>query len=76
MAQLTVYLDEATLSKIELAAKQSHVSISQWVKERLAGSLHRTWPEGYFTLFGSLSETRFERPRQPSLSKDARREPL
>jgi hypothetical protein len=76
MAQLTVYLDDGTLKKVGMAARREHRSISQWVKQRLVGALSHTWPAGYFELFGSLADESFERPPQPSLSRDVRRTAL
>ena len=67
MAQLTIYLDEATLRQVVSAAKREHASTSQWVKKRLAASLHGTWPARYFELFGALAQDdTFRRPPQPS----------
>ena len=77
MAQLTVYLDEATLKRVSSAAKREHESISRWVKKRLAASLQSTWPAHYFELFGALADDEtFKRPPQPSWSHDAKRERL
>ena len=67
MAQLTVYIDEETRKKIEVAAKNANASVSQWVKEKLAEALQRTWPENYFDLFGSLHGSDLERPPEPSV---------
>lgn len=56
MAQLTVYIDEHTLKKINLAAKQEGESVSKWVKKRLEKSLvdAKGWPKGYFEWLDSL----------------------
>ena len=77
MAQVTLYLDEGTLKRVETAARREHKSLSRWVKERLESALHHAWPEGYFNLFGALKvEGTFRRPKQPAFSEDARRESL
>lgn len=76
MPQLTVYIDEKTLGKIETAAQVERSSISKWVKKRLEMALHSSWPEGYFSLFGSLKDAKLERPRQHLFSRDSKREPL
>lgn len=76
MPQLTVYIDEITLNKIETAAQVEHSSVSKWVKKRLEFALHSSWPEGYFNLFGSLKDSGLKRPAQPAFSKDSKREPL
>jgi hypothetical protein len=74
MAQLTVYLDEKTRRRIERAAREGDVSVSQWVKGKLTEALERDWPAGYFDLFGSLKGSDLARPAQPPLSSDTRRE--
>ena len=74
MAQLTVYIDEETRKKIEIAAKNANASISQWVKARLAEALQQTWPENYFELFGSLSGSDLRRPPQPRFQDDTPRQ--
>lgn len=74
MAQLTVYLDEKTRRRIERAAREGDVSVSQWVKEKLTQALERDWPAGYFDILGSLKDSDLARPPQPPLSSDAPRE--
>ena len=76
MAQLTIYIDDETLNKVEKSAKLAKVSVSRWVRDRLSSIIEAEWPEGYFELFGSLSTEDFERPEQPVLGSDAPREPL
>ena len=76
MAQLTIYLDESTLKKIEKAAREEKSSISKWAKKRLAYSLESKWPEGYFKVFGCLSDEEFERPAQLGFEADCARERL
>ena len=70
MAQLTVYIDEATRRRIEVAARRAEVSVSQWVKQRLANALETEWPDGFFDLLGSLRDVKVERPDQPDLDDD------
>ncbi len=76
MAQLTIYIDEDTLKKIERSARQHKDSISSWVKKRLSGSLAEEWPAGYFDVFGSLRHEGFARPQQPDAKADRPREGL
>ncbi len=76
MGQLTVYMDNDTLKRIGAAAKREGESISRWVKKRLLSAFRKTWPEGYFDLFGSLKDERFERPKQGHFSQDTRRAKL
>ena len=59
MAQLTVYIDEGTLKKISLAAKEEGESVSKWVKRRLEESFKENlkgWPKGYLEWLDSLKD--------------------
>lgn len=73
MGQLTVYVDDTTLKRIEIAAKHEHESVSRWVKKHLVHALHHTWPKRYFDdVFGAAVGERFERPAQPRFADDVR----
>ena len=77
MGQVTLYMDEEFLDGLKTAARRERLSVSKWVKKRLEGLVRDAWPAGYSDLFGSLAlEKDFKRPRQPSFSKDVRRERL
>ena len=73
MAQLTLYMDEETLKRIEKAAQKEHQSISMWVKNRLKHVLQTRWPEHYFELMGLLKKEKLTRPKQLSFARDTRR---
>ena len=74
MAQLTVYIDDETRRRIEIAAKRADTSVSQWVKRRLTNALQTEWPDDYFDLLGALSGTDLERPAQLRSEDDTPRE--
>ena len=76
MAQITIYMDEETLGKIETAARKDHDSVSRWVKKRLINVLESGWPKDYFELFGAMNDDSFKRPGQLLWSKDRRRQVL
>ena len=76
MAQISIYIDDSTLKKIEIAAKKDQDSISQWVKKRLVSSLKTAWPKDYFDLWGALKDDSFKRPSQGESSKDRQRQVL
>ncbi len=76
MAQITIYIEGHFLKKVESAARREHESISKWVQKRLARSLEKEWPTGYFELFGSLKGTDLKRPSQGKFADDARRAAL
>ena len=62
MPQLSLYINQDTLKKIEMATKDNKISISKWVSNKLETSLLDSWPDNYFDLFGSIIDDSFERP--------------
>jgi hypothetical protein len=76
MAQLTIYLDDESIRKIEVAAAREKSSVSGWVKKRLIQSLEEQWPEEYFELFGALGEDDLHRPSETGFMADAPREQI
>lgn len=76
MAQLTIYLDEQSIRRIEEAATAEQVSVSRWVKARLIRSLDGEWPTGYFALEGSLDDGALPMAAEPDPRYDAPREIL
>lgn len=73
MPQLSLYIDEETLSRIETAAKINKTSISKWVSERLKESLVKSWPENYRSLFGSVDDDTFVVEKHKNFSDDSER---
>ena len=76
MAQLTIYLDDDSIRRIEAAAERDKSSVSRWVKNRLLQSLEDQWPPRFFDLCGALGQDDLNRPPQPDFSLDAPRESL
>lgn len=76
MAQLTIYIDEDSIKRIETAAARENSSVSGWVKKRLLQSLEDTWPKEFLAVLGALSESDLQRPVEPETASDAPREPL
>ncbi|MCK4980277.1 MAG: toxin-antitoxin system, antitoxin component [Candidatus Delongbacteria bacterium] len=56
MPQISLYVDEETLTKVEKAAKGEKMSISKWVGTNIQRSLENKYPKGYFDLFGSIND--------------------
>jgi len=75
MPQISLYIDEQTLSKVEDAAKEEHLSVSGWVARQLRARLEPRYPAGFQDLFGSISDSSFHSPGDPSGS-DITRESL
>ncbi len=76
MAQLTLYVNELTLKRIEAAAKRERKSISKWAQQKLEKAWQATWPGHYFEIFGSLAGDKFSRPDQGRFAHDKPRQKL
>ena len=74
MPQISLYIDESTLKKVENAASHQHVSISKWVAEQIRSKVEPVYPKGYEQLFGSVSDASFSRPEEQAFSHDSTRE--
>ena len=76
MPQLSIYMDDRLLDRVRTAAKIEGASLSGWARKKLTHALEKTWPQGYFAVFGSLADVDLERPAQPKFEDDVPREPL
>ena len=74
MPQLSLYIDENTLKKIELAAKIEKISISKLVVKKLNESFQDKWPENFEKLFGSITDKKFDVPERMTSENDLKRE--
>jgi len=76
MPQISLYIDEETLRKVENAAKRQHLSISKWVSEQIRSKIDPVYPDGYEDLYGSVEESEIRRPAEVGFEEDSRREVL
>ena len=74
MPQISLYIDETTLNKVENAARKQHISISKWVAEQIRARLEPVYPLGFESLFGSISDDSFIEPEDVAFGKDTHRE--
>lgn len=70
MPQISLYIDEATLRKIEGAAAREKVSISRWVSDQLKSHIDPQYPKDFEKLFGSITDETFTDPGDQGLSTD------
>ncbi|OQA96723.1 MAG: hypothetical protein BWY23_01897 [Spirochaetes bacterium ADurb.Bin218] len=75
MPQISLYIDKDTLAKIEKAAAKERLSISKWVGNNIRKIIKEDYPEGYFDLFGSITDKSFE-IKNLSFDHDSKRESL
>ncbi|MBT3271731.1 MAG: hypothetical protein HN368_01145 [Spirochaetales bacterium] len=76
MPQISLYIDEPTLKKVESAAKSQHLSISKWVAEQIRSRVDAVYPGDFEQLFGSISDDSFIRPDELSSNLDIERESM
>ncbi|HON80455.1 MAG TPA: toxin-antitoxin system, antitoxin component [Spirochaetota bacterium] len=75
MPQISLYIDKETLSKIEKAASRENISISKWVGRNIKKAIKEDYPQGYFDLFGSVSDESFD-IKHLTFEQDTKRESL
>ena len=74
MAQVTIYLDAETESRMREAAEAAGMSYSKWVAALIAERTRKEWPQSVVDLEGAWAEeTELERPPQ---GEQAGREPF
>ena len=73
MAQLTLYVDEKLLHRIESEAKKEKSSVSRWVSKRLAMVFNRHWPSSFLATAGALKDEGLSRPAQKEFGIDGRK---
>ncbi len=76
MPQLSLYIDENTLSKIEIGAKFENLSISKYVVRKLNESMSNAWPENYQNLYGAMDDNSYSVEKIKDFSNDIKRESL
>ena len=67
MPQLSLYVTEEPLQKIEREAHADKMSLSKWVVSQIMNRIEPRYPDGWADLFGSVSDDSFSRPEQPVL---------
>ena len=76
MPQLSLYIDNETLYKLERAANIDNKSKSKWVSSKLKSILNDSLPDNFDNLFGSVEENDLPEISELSLNNDAEREKL
>lgn len=73
MPQISLYIDEKTLRKVESAASRQHVSISKWVADQIRAKVDPVYPVKFEELFGSIAYESFTEPSEQYLKNDTKR---
>ena len=73
MAQITLYIDDSTQSRLRDAAARRQVSQSQFVAELIRRATDTTWPDEVLALAGSAPDFPQADALRAGLSDDAAR---
>lgn len=77
MAQVSLYLDDATMSGLRRDAEQAGKTLSKFVADALRERTEsKRWPPGFFRLYGACKDGAFEEPPDPPFDLDAPRKAL
>lgn len=76
MAQVTLYLDEATKDRVRRAAKAAGVSQSRWLSELVRRGAADEWPAEVRELAGAWPDFPESGELRPGAGRDVRRERL
>ncbi len=75
MAQITLYIDDATQTSLRDAAARKQVSQSQFVAELIRHATRTTWPDEVLALAGSLPDFPAANELRAGMGSDAERAP-
>ena len=73
MPQISLYIDEKTLQKVEQSAKQQNISISKWVAEQIKAKVDPVYSAQFADLFGSIKDKTFTAPLELDQKLDTKR---
>lgn len=76
MAQITLYIDDATQARLREAAEQRKVSQSQFVAELIRKATASQWPPEVLALAGSVPDFPLAEELRAGLPPDSPREPF
>jgi len=71
MPQVSLYLDEQSMTSLRTKAKRENMSLSKYVSSILADARASAWPESFWSVYGALTDESFVRPQQPDAKLDA-----
>ncbi|HQC96397.1 MAG TPA: CopG family transcriptional regulator [Aquabacterium sp.] len=74
MAQITLYIDDATQAKLREAAAQRKVSQSQFVADLIRRATDDAWPAAVLALAGSIPDFPLAEELRAGLAPDPERD--
>ncbi len=76
MAQITLYIDDATQARLREVAQQRKVSQSQFVADLIRKATASEWPPEVLALAGSIPDFPLAEELRSGLPPDSPREPF
>lgn len=76
MAQVTIYLDDETESRMKEAAKAAGLSYSKWIAELIRDRTRTEWPENVARLAGAWADPSASPTPLRVVAGDISREPF
>jgi hypothetical protein len=76
MPQLSLYLDDATMTIVQGRARSEQLSVSKYVADVLRNHADANWPSDFWELCGSVVDSTFEAPTRTPVATDVPRESL
>jgi hypothetical protein len=73
MAQVTIYLDDASQRRAKAAARKDGVSVSRWIADLIQSRTRTEWPAEVRELAGAWPDFPDLREIRPARSKDRSR---
>ena len=74
MPQLSLYLDDSTLSVLRDSAARANCSMSKYAGDLIRKDAERSaWPNDFWSLYGSIADDSFTEPAELSWANDSPR---
>lgn len=73
MPQLSLYLDDASMSLLRTNARKDGVSLSRYAKTLIEKNSSPSWPSSFWNTYGAMNDDSFVVPDEISESLDAPR---
>lgn len=71
MAQLCLYLDDSTMSRLRSESEEAQCSLSRYVSSLINSEKESAvWPNDYWNIYGALSDSTFQVPTELKASAD------
>lgn len=71
MPQVSLYLDDTTMTDLRKQAAMQDASLSRYVVRLIKDDIASGWPDGYWDMFGSIDDNSFMLPVEPSSGRGA-----